>query len=79
MALSIRDPNVEKLARRLAVSRGTNMTRAIEGALAEALENDRRYEAMPDRVMRLVRDFNKTYPPVRPPLTKEEIDKMWGQ
>ncbi len=79
MALSIRDPNVEKLARKLAASRGTNMTRAIEGALEEALKSDLDKVPMQDRVMKLVREFNKKYPSVRPPLTKDEIDDMWGQ
>jgi antitoxin VapB len=79
MALSIRDPNVEKLARKLAASRGTNMTRAIAAALEEALENEHKKIPLADKLKPLIDDFIAKHPVIRPPLTKEEMDEMWGQ
>lgn len=40
MALSIKDPEAEALARALAKHRGITMTKAIRLALAEAVAND---------------------------------------
>jgi antitoxin VapB len=40
MALSIKDPETEALARKLAKHRGLSMTKVIRDALAESLAND---------------------------------------
>ena len=80
MALSIRKPRVEELARELAAKRKTTMTDVIEKALekeakAEA-ETDRRplYEKVKEIADRLKRKGK----PGGHVMTKEEIDRMWG-
>jgi antitoxin VapB len=40
MGLSIKDPETEALARKLAAHRGISLTSAIRGALTESLAND---------------------------------------
>ena len=40
MPLSIKDPETEALARKLAAHRGISLTNAIRSALAESLTND---------------------------------------
>jgi antitoxin VapB len=40
MGLSIKDPETETLARKLAAHRGVSLTSAIRSALAESLAND---------------------------------------
>ena len=40
MGLSIKDPETEALARKLAAHRGISLTNAIRSALAESLTND---------------------------------------
>ena len=40
MGLSIKDPETEALARKLATNRGLSLTSAIRGALTESLVND---------------------------------------
>ncbi len=46
MALSIRDPETDRLARELAAVTGETMTQAIRKALAERLERQRRGRAV---------------------------------
>jgi hypothetical protein len=80
MALSIRNPRVEELARELAIKRKTTMTDVI----VKALEKDAKAEADADtRPLReqlkgLVEDFKRKGKPGGHVMTKEEIDRMWG-
>ena len=54
MALSIRDPETDRLARELAALTGESMTEAIRTALAERLVRTR--HAREDEVRRLIAD-----------------------
>jgi antitoxin VapB len=79
MGISIRDPEVADLARRLARLRGTNMTEAIAHALKEELKRERdkrplieRLEALADETLAMARPGGHI-------MTKDEIDALWGQ
>jgi hypothetical protein len=80
MALSIRNPRVEELARKLAVKRKTTMTDVI----AKALEKDDKAESETDKrplrekMRELAEDFKRKGKPGGHIMTKEEIDRMWG-
>ncbi len=76
MALSIRNPRVEELARKLATKRKTTMTDVIVKALEKEVEADTRplYEQLKEIADRLKRKGK----PGGHMMTKEEIDRMWG-
>lgn len=80
MALSIRNPRVEQLARELARKRKTTMTDVI----AKALEKDAKAEVEKDKrplreqMKELAEEFKRKGNPGGHIMTKEEIDRMWG-
>ena len=80
MALSIRNPRVEELARELARKRKTTMTDVI----AKALEKDAKAEAEADtrplyeQVKEIADRLKRKGKPGGHMMTKEEIDRMWG-
>jgi antitoxin VapB len=77
MALHIRDERAATLARRLAKRRGTSMTRAVVEALEGALARDER--PLADRLADIARDAKRRGDPKRRrPVTKREIDELWG-
>jgi antitoxin VapB len=55
MALSIRNPKAEKLARKLAAESGETITQAITHALEERLERLRGSSATPDLVEEILK------------------------
>jgi antitoxin VapB len=79
VSISIRDPEVGELARALARLRKTNMTEAIAHALRSELKREREKRPLEERLEDLA---NETMAMARPgghPMTKEEIDDLWGQ
>jgi antitoxin VapB len=78
MPMSIRDPEVYELARKVAKQRGTTMTAAVKYAL-EAAVVKKADEKKPDieALEKIIHDFNKRYPDKGLAMTKEEIDAMW--
>ncbi len=72
MALSIRDPEVGSLARKLADLRKTNMTEAIAFALRNELKRER------DK-RQLAQQLRAEAGPNPREVTKYDIDAMWGQ
>jgi antitoxin VapB len=80
MALSIRNPRVEELARQLADKRKTTMTDVI----VKALEKDAKAEATTtsDSLHQQLKDLadrlKRKGKPGGHMMTKEEIDRMWG-
>jgi antitoxin VapB len=80
MALSIRNPRAEELARELATKRKTTMTDVI----VKALEKDAKAEAEADtrplyeKVKELADRLKRKGKPGGHMMTKEEIDRMWG-
>jgi antitoxin VapB len=79
MGISIRDPEVGDLARRLALLRKTNMTEAIAHALREELKREREKTPLVERLEALARETMAMAGPNGRVMTKEEIDDLWGQ
>jgi antitoxin VapB len=79
MGISIRDPEVGKLARQLARLRNTNMTEAIAHALRSELERERAKRPLRERLEELARETMAMAGPNPREVTKEEIDELWGQ
>jgi antitoxin VapB len=79
MGISIRDPEVGKLARQLARVRNTNMTEAIAHALRSELERERAKRPLRERLEELARETMAMAGPNPREVTKEEIDELWGQ
>lgn len=77
MGISIRDPEVGRLARELAELRKTNMTEAIGHALREAVRREK--TPLADRLRRIADETVAMAGPNRREVSKEEIDSLWGQ
>jgi hypothetical protein len=79
MGISIRDPEVGKLARELADLRKTNMTEAIAYALREEVRRERAKRPLVERLEALADETLAMAKPGGHVMTKEEIDALWGQ
>ena len=86
MGISIRDPEVGRLARELAKLRKSNMTEAIAHALRAdiAREQERRAAEVAERPLSerledLADKLAACAGPNPQPVTKEDIDELWGQ
>jgi antitoxin VapB len=79
VALSIRDPVVGELARKLADIRKTNMTEAIQFALRDALRRERDRVPLEERLERLAEETAALAQPGGRVMSKDEIDDLWGQ
>lgn len=79
MGISIRDPEVGKLARELARLRKTNMTKAIAHALRSELKRERDKTPLAERLKRIADETVAMAGPNPREVTKEEIDDLWGQ
>jgi antitoxin VapB len=78
MGISIRDPEVGKLARELARMRKTNMTEAIAHALRSELKRERDKPPLAERLEALAAELKAEAGPNPREVTKEDIDAMWG-
>ena len=77
MALHIRDERAARLAKKLAKRRGTTMTRAVVEALEGALAREER--PLRERLADIAREVKRLGDPKRGrPVTKQEIDELWG-
>lgn len=76
--LQIRDIRARELAQRLAAQRGVTMTEAVIQALQEELRRARAVEPLAARIGRMAADLAQHAGPNRRPMTKDEIDAMWG-
>jgi antitoxin VapB len=79
MGISIRDPEVGKLARELARLRKTNMTEAIAYALRSEVERERKKKPLVERLGALADETIAMGRPGGHAMTKDEIDDLWGQ
>jgi antitoxin VapB len=79
MGISIRNPEVEALARKLADRRGTTMTEAIAHALRKDLEATPSETPLWERLEALAQETMAMAGPNGRALTKDEIDDLWGQ
>ena len=78
MGISIRDPKVGELARKLARLRKTNMTEAIGYALRSELERERNKRPLAERLEELAAQLKAEEGPNPREVTKDDIDAMWG-
>jgi antitoxin VapB len=80
MALSIRNPRVEELARDLAAKRKTTMTDVIEKALEKETKAEAEADTRPlyEQVKEIADRLKRKGKPGGHMMTKEEIDRMWG-
>ena len=79
MGISIRNPEVAELARKLADLRKTNMTEAIAHALRSELKREQDKRPLADRLEELARETMAMAGPNGREMTKDEIDDLWGQ
>ena len=80
MALSIKTEEADRLARELAQLTGESMTEAVTNALSQRLERERAARHVdPDEVRRLLAHAARIRSGMDcRPVTREEIDEMWG-
>ncbi len=80
MALSIRKPSVEEMARTLATKRKTTMTDVIEKALEKEVKAEAEVDtrSLYEQVKELSDELKRKSKPGGHMMTKEEIDRMWG-
>jgi hypothetical protein len=78
MGISIRDPEVGELARKLAELRKTNMTEAIAFALRNELKRERDKRPLEERLEELAQEAAAMAGPSGHVMTKDEIDELWG-
>ncbi len=78
MAISIRDPEVGELARKLAELRKTNMTEAIAFALRNELKRERDKRPLEEQLEELAQETAAMAGPNAREVTKDEIDELWG-
>jgi antitoxin VapB len=78
MGISIRDPEVGKLAREVARLRKTNMTEAIAHALRSELKREHDKRPLAERLAALAQEAMAMAGPNPRDVTKEEIDELWG-
>ena len=79
MGISIRNPEVGELARKLAELRKTNMTEAIAHALRSELKREQDKRPLAERLEELARETMAMAGPNGREMTKDEIDDLWGQ
>ena len=79
MPLHIRDPRALALARQLGEARGQTMTQAVIGALEEELRRERLRRPLSERLDAIALGLSRAGDPRRArPVTKAEIDALWG-
>ena len=78
MAISIRDPEVGELARKLAELRKTNMTEAIAFALRNELKREHDKRPLEEQLEELAQETAAMAGPNAREVTKDEIDELWG-
>jgi antitoxin VapB len=78
VGISIRDPEVGELARKLARLRKSNMTEAIAHALRSELKREHEKRPLTERLEELARETAAMAGPNPRDVTKEEIDELWG-
>jgi antitoxin VapB len=78
MTLQIRDRRARDLAEKLAAKRKNTMTDAVIQALEGELRRENEIEPLAKRLRHIADDLAAQAGPNRRPITKDEIDEMWG-
>ena len=78
MTLQIRDRRARELAQKLAARRHVTMTEAVIQALEGELRRETEKEPLADRIARIAAELAAAAGPNRRPMTRDEIDAMWG-
>lgn len=78
MTLQIRDERARDLAEQLAKKRQVTMTTAVIQALEAELRRESEKESLSDRIARIADDLARRAGPNGRPVSKEEIDDLWG-
>ena len=78
MTLQIRDERARELAQELAERRNTTLTGAVIQALEEELRRENAKEKLSDRIARIAADLKSKAGPRGRPVSKAEIDDLWG-
>lgn len=78
MTLQIRDARARELAQELAEKRRVTMTAAVIQALEEELRREKAKGKLADRVALIAAGLKAQAGPRGRPMTKDEIDDMWG-
>jgi hypothetical protein len=78
MAISIRNPRVEEIARDLAAKRNMTMTDVIVKALEKEAMVDMDNRPLRDQLKDIADNLKRKGKPGGHKMTKDEIDRMWG-
>ena len=78
MVFHIRDPETDRLARELARLRGTGLTEAVRGALANEIERERKKVPLRERI-KPIQDRVASWPKTGLEADKAFFDAMWGK
>ncbi len=78
MTLQIRDERARALAEQLARKRQVTMTAAVIQALEAELRRETEKDSLSDRIGRIADDLLSQAGPNGKPVSKEEIDDLWG-
>ncbi|MFH1555734.1 MAG: transcriptional regulator [Rhizobiales bacterium 17-65-6] len=76
--LQIRDERARELAQQLATRRRVTMTEAVIQALEGELNREKEKEPLASRLKQIATALAAEAKPGGKPMTKDEIDEMWG-
>lgn len=77
MALYVKDPEVGRLADRLASARNISKTEAVRQALQHELERAERKPSLVELAVQMTRELDRKYPLKEPPADKAFIDSLY--
>lgn len=80
MALFVKDPEVDRLAERLATLRKTSKTEVVRDALRHALEREEQAPGLVERGVAFVRVLNaRARPDAGQPVDRDFLDSLYGE
>lgn len=79
MTLTLRDPEVIRMAQELASLRGVTEAEAVVAALAAALERERERAEVREKLLAIGARARAEAGPNARAVSKDDIDALWGQ
>ncbi len=80
MALFVKDPEVDRLAERLATLRKASKTEVVRDALRHELEREEQAPSLVERGVAFVRELNaRANPEAGRPADKDFVDSLYGE